>query len=81
MDRAVRVCVERAGIPLADALRMASATPAALLGVEEVAGRIAPGADADLVVLGERLDVLGTMVAGRWAHREAVLETSAVATG
>jgi N-acetylglucosamine-6-phosphate deacetylase len=68
MDRAVQVCVREAGIPLIDALAMASATPAALLGIGGVAGRIAPGADADLVVLDEDLAAIGTMVGGRWAH-------------
>jgi N-acetylglucosamine-6-phosphate deacetylase len=73
MDRAVRVCVEEAGIPLADALAMASATPARLVGLGAVAGRIAAGHDADLVVLDERLRALGTMVAGHWAHQDPAL--------
>jgi N-acetylglucosamine-6-phosphate deacetylase len=68
MDRAVRVAVEEAGIPLPDALAMASATPAEVLGLAGVKGRIAAGADADLVVLDEELRAIGTMVAGRWAH-------------
>jgi N-acetylglucosamine-6-phosphate deacetylase len=67
LDRAVRVCVERAGIPLADALTMASATPAALLGLDDT-GRVEPGARADLVVLDAGLHAIGTMVAGGWAH-------------
>jgi N-acetylglucosamine-6-phosphate deacetylase len=70
LDRAIQVCVERAGIPLADALEMASATPAALLGLDD-AGRIAPGARADLVVLDAGLHAIGTMVAGRWVHGDA----------
>jgi N-acetylglucosamine-6-phosphate deacetylase len=69
MDRAVRVCVQQAGIPLGDALAMAAATPARLLGLGEVAGRIAPDADADLVVLDEALEAVGTMVGGRWVFR------------
>jgi N-acetylglucosamine-6-phosphate deacetylase len=73
MDRAVCVCVRDAGIPLIDALTMASATPAALLGIGEVAGRIAPGADADLVVLDEELAAIGTMVGGQWAHTDPAL--------
>jgi N-acetylglucosamine-6-phosphate deacetylase len=68
MDRAVRVAVEEAGIPLADALTMASATPAALLGLGDT-GRIAPGARADLVVLDAQLRAIGTMVGGQWAFR------------
>jgi N-acetylglucosamine-6-phosphate deacetylase len=63
MDRAVRVCVD-AGIPLGDALRMASATPASVLGE---AGVLAPGAPADLVVLDRGLNAIATMVAGEWA--------------
>jgi N-acetylglucosamine-6-phosphate deacetylase len=73
MDRAVRLCVREAGIPLIDALTMASATPAALLGIGEVTGRVVPGADADLVVLDEDLTAIGTMVCGRWAHADPVL--------
>ena len=45
-DRLVRVCVQ-AGIPLADAVRMASENPARVLGLN--AGRLAPGADADIL--------------------------------
>lgn len=47
-------CVERVtsfGVPFADALRMASRTPAESLGLRK--GRIAEGYDADLVLLGE----------------------------
>jgi len=73
MDRAVRTCVEDAGIPLIDALQMASTTPAELLGLGAVTGRIAPGADASLVVLDETLSAIGTMVCGRWAHCDDAL--------
>ena len=76
MDRAVRLCVQEAGIPLIDALRMASATPAALLGIGAATGRIAPGADADLVVLDDELTAIGTMVGGAWAHRESALSAA-----
>jgi N-acetylglucosamine-6-phosphate deacetylase len=68
MDRAVRVAVEEALIPLPDALAMASTTPAELLGLGRVKGRIVPDADADVVVLDEGLHAVATMVAGRWAH-------------
>ena len=60
MDRAVRVCVD-AGIPLGDALQMATATPASVLGEP---GVLAPGAPADLVVLDPGLHAIATMVAG-----------------
>ena len=64
MDRAVRTAVE-AGIPLDDALRMASATPARILGMQDRRGRLRPGLDADLVRLDDSLNVLMTVVGGR----------------
>jgi N-acetylglucosamine-6-phosphate deacetylase len=70
MEGALRTCVD-AGIPLGDALAMASSTPAALLGIGDEAGRIAPGLAADLVVLDAGLAVLGTMRAGAWLFRDA----------
>lgn len=41
------------GVPLADAVRAVTETPARMLGVSETKGSLAPGADADLVVLEE----------------------------
>jgi N-acetylglucosamine-6-phosphate deacetylase len=49
MADAVRNCVDLLGLPLTDALRFASAEPAAFLGLADTLGRIAPGWRADLV--------------------------------
>jgi N-acetylglucosamine-6-phosphate deacetylase len=48
---AVRVAVESAGVPLQDAVAMATATPARLLGIECRKGALIPGADADLLLV------------------------------
>jgi N-acetylglucosamine-6-phosphate deacetylase len=61
---AVRVAVRQAGLPLATALRMASAVPAALLGLESRKGRLAAGADADLLALGPDLSLRAVYRAG-----------------
>lgn len=53
----VRAAVRLAGIPLATALRMASATPAAVLGLSDKKGSLLAGADADLLVLGPALEL------------------------
>ncbi len=55
---AVRVCVEQAGLPLTDALRMATQTPADVIGRADL-GRIAPGCVANLVWLDKSLVVQG----------------------
>jgi N-acetylglucosamine-6-phosphate deacetylase len=49
MAEAVRNCVGLLGLPLTQALRYASAEPAALLGLGDTLGAIAPGFRADLV--------------------------------
>lgn len=64
MDAAVRNAVEMLGIPLHEAVRMATETPAKVLGIGEK-GRIVSGADADLVVLGPDGHVEETLVAGK----------------
>ena len=49
---AVQVAVEVAGIALVDAVQMASATPARIIGLEGRKGALIQGADADLVLVG-----------------------------
>lgn len=58
----------RSGIPLRDAVKMATETPAGVLGLRSK-GRIAPGADADLVLLDDAFDVQWTMIEGRIVYR------------
>lgn len=67
MASAVRNAVERAGIPLDEALRMASAYPADFMGMTGRRGRIRPGLAADLVHLDERLTVRATWIGGKMA--------------
>jgi len=64
MASAVRNAVELAKVPLEDALRAASLTPAQFLGVEKERGAIVPGARADLVALTDKLTVAATWVDG-----------------
>ncbi|MCZ6599117.1 MAG: amidohydrolase family protein [Planctomycetota bacterium] len=62
---AVRGLVARGIVAPADALRMASETPARALGVEAELGRITPGARADLLVLaGPDLELVEVLVGG-----------------
>jgi N-acetylglucosamine-6-phosphate deacetylase len=66
MASAVRNCVRLLGMPLAQALALASASPAAFLGVGDGIGRLAPGYRADMVALDpDTVDVFATWVAGK----------------
>jgi N-acetylglucosamine-6-phosphate deacetylase len=51
--------------PLQDAVKMATTTPARLIGVGDRKGRIAPGYDADIVLLRDDFSVDTVMVKGR----------------
>jgi N-acetylglucosamine-6-phosphate deacetylase len=62
---AVRLAVDCAGLPLEDAVAMASSVPAEILGVSQRKGRIAPGWDADLLVADAALRPLCVYRAGQ----------------
>jgi N-acetylglucosamine-6-phosphate deacetylase len=67
LDRALRNIVAL-GVPLVDAVRMLTVNPATLLGIEFKKGALRTGADADVVLLGENLQLEQVYVRG-----EAVL--------
>jgi N-acetylglucosamine-6-phosphate deacetylase len=64
MAGAVRNAMELLGIPLEQAVRMASAHPADFLGMSGEIGRIAPGLRANLVVADPALRVRATWIDG-----------------
>ena len=65
MASAVRNAVRLAQLPLEDALRAASLTPARFLGLHQERGTLTAGARADLVALSKDLRVITTWVDGR----------------
>ena len=71
MDRLIRTVVQKAEIPLEDAVRMASETPARIMGVYDRKGSLQKGKDADILVLDEDLNVRAV-----WAMGKLVPETN-----
>ena len=69
-SRLVKNMVQLAEIPIKDAVRMASLTPATILGLSDRLGMIADGRDADLVVLNSDLSVRMTIVEGTVVYQE-----------
>jgi N-acetylglucosamine-6-phosphate deacetylase len=63
LDRALRNMVEL-GVPLIAALQMLTANPASQIGLAAKKGILAPGADADLVLLNDKLEISGVMTRG-----------------
>jgi N-acetylglucosamine-6-phosphate deacetylase len=69
LDAAVRNLVAFTGCSLAEALPTVTTTPAALLGMDNHKGQIAPGYDADLVLLDAELQVMMTIINGGVVYR------------
>lgn len=63
LDRAVQHMV-RLGVPVIDAVRMATYNPARRVGLEKKKGMLVPGADADLVLLTPELKIANVFVRG-----------------
>ena len=57
MDTLIQTMVKKAAIPLADAIRMASETPANLIGIGAHKGTLQKGKDADIVILDKDINV------------------------
>lgn len=69
MERALYNAMRFTGLSLREALPMATRVPAEALGLQGQKGRIAPGYDADLVILDRDCQVLMTMVGGQVVYR------------
>ena len=65
MATAVRNTVNAVGLPLQDALQMASSNPAAFLRLDKKYGKLAVGYQADMVALNDNLEVTDTWISGK----------------
>jgi N-acetylglucosamine-6-phosphate deacetylase len=67
VDEMIPILVEEVGVPLAEAVRMASLTPARVIGVGERKGSLEAGKDADIAILNADMTAWRTIIGGRWA--------------
>ena len=65
MDRLVRTAVQQAQIPMADACRMISETPAKIMGVYDRKGSLEKGKDADIIMFDDQQQLKFVMQMGR----------------
>ena len=63
-DRLIRMMYHQAGVPLYDAVRMMTETPASIIGLDDCKGTLEVGKDADLVCFDEDVRISGVMVGG-----------------
>ena len=65
MDRLIRTLVQKAEIPLEDAIRMASETPSKIMGVYDRKGSLQKGKDADMLILDQDLNIRAVWAMGK----------------
>jgi N-acetylglucosamine-6-phosphate deacetylase len=66
MVEGVQLLVEQAGLPLDEAIRMATLYPARAIGEGHKLGAIQPGYIANLTLLTKEFKIMNTMVNGHW---------------
>ena len=65
MDVLIRTCIQKADIPMIDVFRMASETPAKIMGVFDRKGSIEEGKDADIIVFDKDINLTYVMQMGK----------------
>jgi len=69
LDVCVRNGIERLGLSMRDSVRMATLTPATVIGVQDRKGSLEVGKDADVVILDADVNVQFTMARGQVVYR------------
>lgn len=69
-DRLVKNMVNPAGVPLLEAVQMATATPAAIMKIADKKGALVAGMDADIVIFDEEINVETTIVKGKVVYNK-----------
>ncbi len=64
-NRLIRTMINLAEVPLTDAVRMLTSTPARILGVQDTKGSLVPGKDADIVVFDQNIEIEKTIIKGK----------------
>ena len=68
LDQMLAVVVEAAAVPIVEAVRMATLTPARVAGVSEHKGSLEAGKDADITIFDAGLRPWRTLIGGQWVE-------------
>ena len=68
VNQMVPILTDAVGIPLVEAVRMATLTPACVIGFDDRKGSLKAGKDADLAVFEDDFTAWRTMIGGRWVY-------------
>ena len=70
MDTLIRTCIHKAEIPMIDVFRMASETPAKIMGIYDRKGSIEEGKDADIMMFNDDINLTYVMQMGHEVTNE-----------
>jgi len=68
VNEMIPILTEAVGVPMVEAVRMATLTPARVIGMDDRKGSLERGKDADISVFEEDFTAWRTMIGGRWVH-------------
>ncbi|MCO6452296.1 MAG: N-acetylglucosamine-6-phosphate deacetylase [Caldilineales bacterium] len=66
LNQMIPILAEQVGIPLPEAVRMASLTPARVIGIDGRKGSLEAGKDADIVIFDDDFTAWRVLIGGRW---------------
>jgi N-acetylglucosamine-6-phosphate deacetylase len=69
-DRLVGTMLQLAGTPLLETIRMMTATPARIMGIDRTKGALTKGKDADIVVFDKDIRIQMTIINGRIIYKQ-----------
>jgi N-acetylglucosamine-6-phosphate deacetylase len=69
-DRLVRNMIKLADVPLVEAVRMMTGTPAEIIGVADRKGSLVKGKDADIVIFDDYIDIKATIIKGQTVYEK-----------
>jgi N-acetylglucosamine-6-phosphate deacetylase len=75
-DKLVRNMIRLAEVPLMDAIKMMTSTPAAIMGVADKKGSLVAGKDADIVLFDSDINIHQTIIGGRVVHSTNAMNIS-----
>lgn len=65
LNQMIPILTQQVGIPLVEAIRMVSLTPARVIGVADRKGSLAVGKDADIAIFNDNFTTWGVLIGGR----------------
>jgi len=75
-DKLVSNMITLAEVPLTDAIKMITSTPAAIMGVADRKGSLVVGKDADIVIFDQDIKIQYTIIGGKVVHSSTVADIS-----